>query len=87
MNIYILKPISTEAGSKWHPWYDKTFGMIVSADSEGEARYLANENSCGEDGGWGVDDNYGVWLNEKQTTCKILEANESEVIMKDFRGA
>jgi hypothetical protein len=86
MNIYILTPIATGKGTPWHPWYDKTFGVIVSAENEVNARELANEKAGDENGSW-ISNDLNVWKDEKFTTCKILESNKPEVIMVNHAGA
>jgi len=92
MNIYILMPIKLSKGVKdpWNPWYDKAFGFVIRANSEHEARCLANDNAG--------DENYkrnGInfekiepWMDSLYTSCEILDKEgDSEVIMCDFMSA
>jgi hypothetical protein len=75
MKFYILKP-----KKYWQPWYDKTFGVIVRAENESEARQLASK-MAGDEGS-------EVWLDPSTTVCDILLAEgPPEVIMVDFKSA
>ena len=72
MNLYILKPIK-----EWTPWYDKTNGVIVRAETEESARKSASTR-YGNEG-------REVWLMPDKTSCKVLTADgKREVIMVDF---
>ena len=78
MKIYILRP--KEECGKWDCWYDKSFGHIVRAIDETQARSLAS-NESGDEG-------KEAWLSETYSSCDILtvEGNQ-EHIMEDFRQA
>ncbi len=81
--LWLIRPLG---GGAWEPWYDKTFGFVVRADSEEEARKLANaeggdETSRGERDG-------DPWLDPKQSICAELTADgEKCVIIRDFAAA
>ena len=78
MKLYLLRP--KEDNTIWKPWYDKTFGFVVRAESESEARLLASEES-GEEGD-------KAWLDGRYSTCEELTSKgKSEVVIKDFAAA
>lgn len=80
MNLWLLQP--TANSNAWQPWYDKSFGFIVRAENEIEARRLANSESGDE------SENINVWLNEHHSSCTILtDTGPSEIVMRDFRAA
>lgn len=75
MKLWILKPIDDQSGP-WEPWYDKTFGFIVRAESEEQARVLAAEQ-CGDEGP-------DAWLDESLSTCiELTSDGEAGVIIED----
>ena len=77
--LYLLRPIEGLSDSPWEPWYDKTFGFVVRAVSEEEARELAN-NKCGDEG--------TVWKDSSLCTCVVLAKNGlSEIIIEDGHWA
>jgi len=47
MNLWLLRPSSNlpddRAKNPWIPWYDKCFGMVIRAETEEDARKLADE--------------------------------------------
>ena len=64
MKLWLLRPINIYGDSPWNPWHDKAFGFVVRADTEQEARKLANEESG--------DENYNepdVWFKQEFTLC------------------
>jgi hypothetical protein len=94
MKLYLLRPIELldPADNPWDPWYDKAFGFVVRAESEEEARRIA-QNAAG-------DEKYDrslterkaklrtPWLDPKYSTCDPLtDEGEPGLIMQDFRGA
>lgn len=83
MKFWILKAI--EGTPAFEPWYDKTFGLVVRAESEPAARRLASGDASGDDPG---DEGPGVWLDPLQTTCvRLFEEGDPDVILVDFRAA
>jgi len=77
--IWELRPINEDAGH-WVPWYDKSFGFVVIADSEGEARRRAAE--------YPGDEGAAVWLDSTETTCEEIDGDdEARVVISDFRAA
>lgn len=47
MKLYLLRPVEDlkEGDNPWDPWYDKTFGLVVRAETEEKARALAQEDT------------------------------------------
>ena len=84
MNIYILRPSSVNT-DPWSPWYDKSFGFIVRAENEENARKIADENSGDENGEHGIEH---PWIDPQYSSCNILYSEGEEcLIMEDFRSA
>ena len=82
MNLYLLKP-SEENKQAWIPWYDKAFGFVVRAESELEARTIANN-----DAGYESYGEQAPWFDPLQSSCEILTANgEPSLVLRDFRSA
>lgn len=82
MKIWNLEPINSDGGY-WDPWYDKVFGVVVAAESEDEARKIAQENG-------GCESRYDQqpWLDSKLTTCIELNENTAGgLICQDYRSA
>ncbi len=82
-------PPGTE--SPWEPWYDKTFGFVVRAETEADARALANANGSHETGPISREI-YRIggdpWLDPLFSTCEELTPEgRAEVILMDHRSA
>lgn len=80
--LWILRPIPNlqKGDNPWDPWYDKSFGFVVRADSETQAREMAS----------GGDENRGSspWMDEKYSTCEeLLPDGDRGVVMQDFHSA
>lgn len=60
------------------PWlwtYDLTYGFVIRAETEEQAREMA-ENEA---------DMKGVWLNPEHVSCtELLPEGEPEIVMHDF---
>lgn len=82
MKIWLLKPrIKLPQENPWNPWYDKTFGVVVRAETEESARLIAGLGSKYEDMG-------DAWTNPNWSTCVELTPNgPEEVILSDVRKA
>ena len=54
---------------EWDEWFNKVFGFIIRAETEEDARKIADENSGAENG-------YGTrpWLDASKTVCIELTA-------------
>ena len=86
MKLWLLRPVENPQAAKgnpWEPWYNKAFGFVVRAETEEEARKLAD----GEAG----DENRDVcqpWLNAKYSSCVELKVKgEPGVVIRDFAAA
>ena len=65
--------------SPFVPWYDLSFGFVVIAESEAQARQFCSEE---------YDDNADVWLDSKYTTCEELPGElPSGIVLKDYKSA
>lgn len=93
MKLWILKARTDLTGSNpWEPWYDKTFGAVVRANTEADARRaMADSTFCGDECPrlWGSDArDCSAWLDAKFSTCEELtDDGEGEVVITDFRAA
>lgn len=86
MKLWLLQPRNLpkdEAKNPWEPWYDKTLGFVVRAETEQDARQIADEN--------GMEENRGgkhPWLDAALSTCEELTADgEPGMILEDHAGA
>lgn len=94
MMLWLLRPKEDlpEDDNPWDPWFDKVFGFVIRADSEMEARVIANGNAG--------DENYErfsvekasntttPWLESKYSTCEQLNQDgQSGMILRDFCAA
>jgi hypothetical protein len=96
MKLWLLRPradILARAEHPWKPPYDKTFGVVVRAETEAEARRLAQTQAGFEGQGvyrlFGADEDESasdVWLDHAWTTCEEAGSDgESGVILVDRR--
>jgi hypothetical protein len=88
MKLWLLRPMKGDPA--WEPWYDKCFGFVVRAETEHDARKLANSEAGDENHDkWSSDfkpDN--VWLDPKRATCVVLNDSGPEaIIIRDFASA
>lgn len=88
MSLWLLRPNDYghddgwvgAAGSPWEKWYDKAFGFVVRAETENEARRMAQEQSG--------DEGDTAWLSSEFSTCTELTADgEAAVVIRDFAAA
>ena len=88
MKLYILRPVENlQDDNPWDPWYDKSFGFIISATSQEEAREIADTKAGDENYELGVNTKR-PWLEKGYSTCEILTPSEvPEMIMIDFSAA
>ena len=84
MTLWILRPVNNlPIQHPWKPWYDKTFGFVIRAESEHNARLIADENAGSEN-----HDSKNPWLNSEMSTClELLPYGEEEEILRDFASA
>ncbi len=87
MRLWILRPRRdvVDDGARsvtdlWAPWYDKTFGVVVRAETDDEARAIASKVAG--------DEGEAAWLSATFTTCdELVPDGEPGVIMRDFAAA
>jgi len=85
VKIFILEPRGDLDNdiSPWFPWYDKSFGFVVRASSEENARKLADDAAGYENGITLKVKN--PWLDEQYSICRELTSDGPEgVIMADY---
>jgi hypothetical protein len=76
MRLWILEHINV---SEFNYWQDIALGFVVCAETEDQARYLASNDFCGEEG-------EAFWLDEESSACRVLEPGEEpNVVMCSFR--
>lgn len=85
MNLWLLRPVEglPDSDNPWKPWYGKSFGFVVRAETEKIARKLAQAKSGDED-----SSGYTPWVDEKYATCVVLEpSGDEEIVIQDFEAA
>lgn len=76
MKLWILRPI--KGRHEWKNPHDKNFGFVVRAETEWDARYLANRASSDEG---------NVWDEPDATTCIELSVDgDIGIIISDFHA-
>lgn len=79
MKLWLLAPIESNS-TAWKPWYDKSFGFVVVAETEERARIVASDKHG--------DEGIVPWLDTTQSSCTELIAGDKEkVILRDFAAA
>lgn len=75
-----------EGNNPWKPWYDKSFAMIVRAETEEQARDIANEEAGDENNE--LDSVPAPWKDPSYSTCVELTAEgEAGLIIQEFMQA
>jgi hypothetical protein len=94
MKIFELRPVENlkDGDNPLDPGYDKSFGFIVRAETEAEARKIASENAGDENRGEflriKIANTKTPWLDEKYSTCiELTSEGEAGLIMGDFAYA
>jgi hypothetical protein len=85
MKLWLLRPAAEfeDGNNPWNPWYDKSFGFVIRAETESEARELAHANAGGEVFEWS-----NSWKDAKYSTCVELSSEgPAEVVMEDYHAA
>lgn len=85
MKLYELRPVDGLSidDSPWLPFYEKSFGFIVRAENEEQARRIATEY-----GGKEIRKNKEAWLNPELSSCnELLPEGEADLVMRDFKRA
>lgn len=92
MKLFHLYPKKKfEGENPWDPWYDKVHGFIIRAESEEEARKIANQNGGDETG----PIKYTVyrtggdpWLDANFSDCvELTNEGDKGVIIRDYASA
>ena len=99
MKLWLLRPVEglpTDSrygdgheDNPWDPWYDKTFGFVIRAETEERAREIAqSEKGAETDYGRGPVGGFPAWTDARYSTCIELTADGDEgVIIKDTHSA
>ena len=94
MKLYILSAREDlkDGDNPWDPWYDKMFNIVVRAETEIEARKIAQKDSAdesrGEFLGGKISNTTAPWLDSKYSICDELTSNgESGTIIVDVSQA
>jgi hypothetical protein len=98
MRLWLLRPRFDVLERPTHPWtppFEKTMGVLVRAETEADARILAQTKAGNE--GRGIYSSLGlsedevaadVWLAPAWTTCEVLTAEgDSGAILVVRHGA
>ena len=87
--MWILKPVSTGKDTAWHPWYDKTFGLVVRAETEEDARNFASTTDGDENPNHYLHPGANSpWRDPIQSTCiELTRLGEPGVILEDCHWA
>lgn len=94
MKLWLLLPRTdlNKDDNPWEPWYDKAIGFVVRADTEVDARRIANTHG-GDETGLIRRDVYRTggdpWLTANWSTCEELAACEGEagLVLRDYSAA
>jgi len=93
MKLWLLRPADglDPKDDPWEPWYEKAFGFVVRAETEADARALAQTN---ERAGAEKDHTWerhrgrrptNPWMEPAYSTCVELTADgTAEVVLVDF---
>jgi len=74
-----------DGNNPWSPWYDKTFGMVIRADSEKKARELGQRNTNSDENREGIGT---PWLKKEYSKCTgLFPGGIKKVILVDFHSA
>lgn len=78
MKLWLLRPrddLSSD-DNPWTPWFDKAFGLVVRAETEHEARSIAQQHGGAEKDCICTNEETGdtttPWLDEKYSRCEEL---------------
>ena len=87
MRLWLLRPI--QGNRLWKPWYDKVNGFVIRANTEVEARAIAQDNAGDE-----IHEDYTncgdapAWTDARNSTCEFLDPEgEAEMVLRDFNAA
>jgi len=86
--IWILQPRQDlpRGDDPWEPWFDRCFGIIAEAVTEGDARNIAHDNCVCTD--QTILRDRRVFLDPKYTTCaELVPCGQNRFIMGNYRPA
>jgi len=94
MKLYILRPKEnlSESNDPWNPWYDKSFGFVVRAETPKKARKIAHENAGDENRGaflgMQISTTNSPWIDPNFSTCRQLKTEgKSGLVIQDVYSA
>ena len=94
MKLWLLRPVEKlpDDENPWEPWYDKSFGFVVRAETEAEARDIAHADAGDENRGEFLRQKTAntcePWKGAKYSTCvELLPEGLAGVVMQDFARA
>lgn len=81
--MWLLRPGNNRG--PWEPWYDKTFGFVVRAETEEEARRYAQEEGGDETETYPSEHPVvPAWTDAKYSTCvELVPEGKAGVIIED----
>ena len=92
--LWLLRPrdFLPDDDNPWNPWYDKCFGFVIRADSEEDARQIADVNSGSENDntflGRTVCNTSSPWMDPKYSSCtELSDIGPAKMIMRDYHAA
>ena len=91
--VWVLRPNDDRETDPWDPWYDKCFTMVVRAETEREAREVAQSEGECETARSGGE----VWTDPELATCVPINeydperegkyATDGRVLVRDVQHA
>jgi hypothetical protein len=86
MKLWLIKPRDNlPEKNPWSPWYDKTFGFVIRAESEEKARKIAHKNAGDE-----INEHKKLkpWLDPSLSQrIKLTKKGKEQMILKEHRAA
>lgn len=74
MKLWLLERLPSEK-----VWYEEMRGMVIAAETAGEARILAS-SECGDEG-------KDAWTDQTRATCEeLIPGSVARVVLTDFKA-
>lgn len=95
MKLWLLRPIENNHENSWSKFinfgYDCTYGFVIQAESEQEARQIAQCNGSDETKYWDSEKAemviYPVWIDKSLSTCvELVAEGEPGIVIEDFHA-
>jgi hypothetical protein len=84
MKLWLLRPV--DGDELWEPWFDKTFGFVVRAETEEQARAIATTAAGNEDYAGRLRTN--AWVDSAHSSCiELTPDGESGIVIQDVHSA